>query len=610
MRITALLATSWMLASTGLAAGLAAEQPELFQNVRARPGVILSGPWQTIVDPYGSGFFDYRHRPRADGGFGANKKPGSTRDLIEYNFDTADRLKVPGDWNTQRPELMLYEGNLWYKRDFDYTLRSGRRLYLWFGAANRHAMVFLNGVKLGEHEGGFTPFQFEITKLVREKGNFIVVNVDDTRKPEAVPAMMTDWWNYGGLTREVRLVDVPETFVEDYSVQLEKGSQNRISGWVRLNGSNLQQPVTLRIPEAGIATTVTPDKTGLAAIAVTARLDLWSPENPKLYDIAIDTPSDRATDRIGFRTIEASGRNLLLNGKPLHLRGVSIHGEAPYRSGRVFSQGEARTLLTWAKELNCNFVRLAHYPHDETTVRLADEMGLLVWSEIPVYWTIAWENADTLDNAEQQLTEMITRDKNRAAVVLWSVGNEAPESAPRLKFLGALADLAHKLDSTRLVTAALETSHITPTTIAINDPLSRYLDVVSCNEYIGWYDGPPEKIDTIEWRIEFDKPFVISEFGADGQAGRHGDKGTIWTEEYQADVYQRQINMFKRIPFLSGTIAWVLVDFRSPRRPLAGIQDFFNRKGLYSDRGERKAAFDILRDYYQSLRSATPPSTQ
>jgi beta-glucuronidase len=606
MRITIFLAAGAMLASVELAA----QQPELIQNVRARAGATLSGSWQTIIDPYDSGYLDHLGRPQANGGFGANKKPASSRDLIEYNFDASPRLRVPGDWNTQRPELMFYEGNLWYKRDFDYGLRPGRRLYLWLGAANRHAIVFLNGVKLGEHEGGFTPFQFEITKLVREKGNFVVVNVDDSRRPETVPAMMTDWWNYGGLTREVRLVDLPETFVEDYSVQLEKGSQNRISGWVRLSGSNLQQPVTLRIPEAGIATTVTPDRTGLAAIAVTARLDLWSPENPKLYDVAIDTSSDRVTDRIGFRSIEASGRNLLLNGKPLHLRGASIHGEAPFRSGRLFSEAEGRTLLRWAKELNCNFVRLAHYPHDEAMVRLADEMGLLVWSEIPVYWTITWENPDTLHNAEQQLTEVITRDKNRAAVILWSVGNETPESPPRLKFLGALAELAHKLDSTRLVTAALQTSYIGPTTITINDPLSQYLDVVSCNEYVGWYDGPPEKIDTIEWRTESDKPFVISEFGADGQAGRHGDKGTIWTEEFQADVYQRQVKMFQRIPSLSGTIAWVLVDFRSPRRPLADIQDFFNRKGLYSDRGERKAAFDVLRDYYESLSSATPPSSK
>jgi beta-glucuronidase len=497
--------------------------------------------------------------------------------------------------------LLFYEGSIWYKKDFDYARQPGRRVFVWFGAANYRAMVFLNGTKLGEHVGGFTPFQFEITGLVRDKGNFLIVKVDNQRQREAVPTLMTDWWNYGGLTRDVRLVDVPETFVEDYSVQLQKASQTRIAAWVRLNGPRKQQHVTVTIPEAGVSQEILTDPDGYAKLTVDARLTLWSPETPKLYEVAIATETDRVAERIGFRSIEASGRTLLLNGRPLHLRGVSVHAEAPIRSGRVFSESDAATLLQWAKDLGCNFVRLPHYPHDEAMTRLADRMGLLVWAEIPVYWTIAWESPETLLNAKRQLTEMIARDKNRSSVILWSVANETPPSEPRLQFLSALAGLAHELDSTRLVTAALETHHIDPNTIMVDDPLGRYLDVVSCNEYIGWYDGPPGKIDRTEWKTAYDKPFLISEFGADAQAGRHGDSGAVWTEEFQADFYRRQIAMFQRVPFLSGTIAWALVDFRSPRRPLAGIQDFFNRKGLYSDRGERKAAFFILRDYYRSL---------
>lgn len=579
----------------------AAPNVQLIQNVAGRGGASLSGAWQIVIDPYNAGYIDYRGRPYADGGLGANKKPKSKSEFVEYSFEDAAHLQVPGDWNTQRPDLMLYEGSIWYKRDFDYPLRPGRRLFVWFGAANYHAVVFLNGVKLGEHYGGFTPFQFEITDRVRDKGNFLIVKVDDERRRDAVPALMTDWWNYGGLTRDVRLIDVPDTFVEDYAVQLEKGSRTRVAGWVRLNGPRRQQTVTVRIAEAGIAKTVTTDASGSASIAFDAPLSLWAPEHPKLYDVAIETESDRVTDRIGFRSIEASGREILLNGKPVHLRGASIHGEAPFRSGRVFSEADARTLLDWAKETGCNFVRLPHYPHDEVMTRLADEMGLLVWSEIPVYWAIDWNNPDTFASAEQQLAEMITRDKNRASIILWSVANETPVIEPRLKFIGGLAEIARHLDPTRLVTAALETHYTDPRTILVNDPLGKYMDVVSCNEYIGWYDGSPEKIDGIEWKTAYDKPFLISEFGAEAQAGRHGDAGTAWTEERQADIYRRQVAMFKRIPFLGGTIAWALVDFRSPRRPLASIQDFFNRKGLYSDRGQRKQAFYILRDYYQSL---------
>ena len=213
---------------------------ELIQSTAARHGISLNGPWRAIVDPYESGYYDYRYKPQADGGFGANKKPQSKSDLIEYDFDTADRLQVPGDWNTQRPDLMLYEGTVWYKRDFDCPVPPGHRIFVWFGAANYRAMVFLNGAKVGEHEGGFTPFQFEITGKVRDKGNVVIVKVDDQRKQDFIPTVMTDWWNYGGLTRSVRVIDVPGTFVQDYSIQLEKGSQTHVAGWVRLNGAGPQ----------------------------------------------------------------------------------------------------------------------------------------------------------------------------------------------------------------------------------------------------------------------------------------------------------------------------------------------------------------------------------
>jgi len=596
-----LAAVGWLVSASS-----AAEQPALIQNVPGRQTIDLCGPWRAIVDPYEAGYLDHRYRPYADGGMGANKKPKSPGEIVEYDFDAAGELLVPGDWNTQRPELLFYEGSIWYKKDFDYTRKPGRRQFVWFGAANYRAMVFLNGTKLGEHVGGFTPFQFEITNLVRDKGNFLIVKVDNQRQREAVPALMTDWWNYGGLTRDVRLVEVPETFVEDYSVQLQKGSQSRIAAWVRLNGPRKQQRVTVKIPEAGVSQVVVADPGGYAQLTLDAHLALWSPESPKLYEIAIETETDRVAERIGFRSIETSGRTILLNGRPLHLRGVSIQAEAPIHAGRVFSEADATTLLQWAKDLGCNFVRLPHFPHDEAMTRLADQMGLLVWSEIPVYWVIAWESPESLRNARQQLAEMIARDKNRSSVIFWSVANETPQSEPRLRFLAALAAAAHELDATRLVTAALETHRIDTNTIMVDDPLGQFLDVISCNEYIGWYDGPPQKIDGAVWKTTYEKPFLISEFGADAQAGRHGDSGAAWTEEFQADVYRRQVAMFQRIPFLSGTIAWVLMDFRSPRRPLAGIQDFFNRKGLYSDRGERKAAFYVLRDYYRMVATGGP----
>jgi beta-glucuronidase len=577
-----------------------AQQIGLIANTEGRKTVSLDGQWQTIVDPYESGYYNYRYQP-SDNGYFKNTKPKSKTELIEYDFDSSATLNVPGDWNTQSDQLFFYEGTVWYKKSFDYQRQPNTRLFVYFGAANYVADVYLNGEKLGQHEGGFTPFNFEITKLVRDTANFLVVKVDNKRRRDAVPTLMTDWWNYGGLTREVRLIETPATFIHDYLVQLQKGSRQGVSGWVRLAGEKLSQRITVRIPEAGISKTFTTDSSGLAAIDFNADLKLWSPENPKLYDVSIEAETDRVRDQIGFRSIETRGTDILLNGRPIFLRGICIHEEAPLRGGRAYSREDAQTLLGWAKELGANFVRLAHYPHNEFMIREADRMGILVWSEIPVYWTIQWENPATLENARNQLGEMITRDKNRAAVVIWSVANETPLSDARLAFLKNLISHARSLDSTRLMSAAMERHYLNETTQMIDDPLGEYLDVLGCNEYVGWYDGLPEKADRLEWRSKYQKPLVMSEFGGDALYGHHGDALTRWTEEYQESIYQHQIAMLKKIPFLRGTSPWILTDFRSPRRPLPKIQDYWNRKGLISSRGEKKKAFYVLQQWYKEF---------
>jgi beta-glucuronidase len=512
-------------------------------------------------------------------------------------------LSVPGDWNSQREALLFYEGMVWYRRTFDYRREPDARLFVYFGAANYAATVYLNGTKVGAHEGGFTPFCFEITDAVRETANSLVVSVDSTRRKDAVPTLKTDWWNYGGLTRSVLLVETPRVFVRDYFLQLARGSERgeRVAGWVRLDGARAPRRVTVRIPEAGIEKTVDTDAGGYAEVAFDARLTPWSPENPKLYDVTVSSGDDTVRDAIGFRTVETRGTEILLNGKSIFLRGICIHEEAPVRPGRAWSAEDARTTLGWAKELGCNFVRLAHYPHNEAMIREADRMGLLVWSEIPVYWSVEWESPHAFASARQQLEEMIARDRNRAAVALWSIGNETPQSEARLRFMRALAERTRALDPTRLVTAAIFANGVTPTMRRLEDPLSQYLDVLGCNEYIGWYEGLPEKADTMEWSSAYDKPLVMSELGAEALYGLHGDALTRWSEEFQASFYEHQVKMLRRIPFLRGTSPWLLKDFRSPRRQLPRIQDFYNRKGLVSDRGERKMAFFVLQRYYREI---------
>ncbi|HLP15425.1 MAG TPA: glycoside hydrolase family 2 TIM barrel-domain containing protein, partial [Bacteroidota bacterium] len=571
-------------------------------NSESRAGQSLNGRWNAIIDPYENGYYDYRYEPLRNGYF-KNAKPATKSDLVEYDFDAAAVLHVPGDWNTQRENLFFYEGTVWYKKSFDYALAHNRRLFLHFGGANYDAKTYLNGDKLGEHRGGFTPFEYEITQRVKPDGNFIVVKVDNRRLREGVPTVNTDWWNYGGLTREVRLIDVPETFIRDYSIALSKGSLSELELSVKLDGHAQKQRLRFEIQETGLTKQFSTNDTGYASLRIAASgLELWSPEHPKLYRIRIMSETDTISDEMGFRQIETRKSEVLLNGKPVFLRGISIHEEAPLRSGRATGIEDSRTLLQWAKELGCNYVRLAHYPHNETMAREAERLGLMVWAEIPVYWTILWDNPDTYANAEQQLCDMISRDKNRASIIIWSVANETPRSDARLAFLNKLITQARHMDQTRLISAATELTQ-TGDKILLDDPLCASLDVIGANEYIGWYSGKPEDCRKKAWSTNFDKPLVISEFGASAVIGRHGAPDERWTEEYQANVYTEQLGMLRKITFLRGMSPWILVDFRSPRRPLAGVQDYYNRKGLISNTGERKEAFYILQRFYDEMQS-------
>ncbi|MHC4912886.1 MAG: glycoside hydrolase family 2 protein [Planctomycetota bacterium] len=572
------------------------QKPELITNIDARVTISLNGQWPAIIDPMGRGDKHKYYR---------NRKPKNKSELIEYDFDTTETLHVPGDWNSQQQHMMFYEGNIWYRKSFDYQVKKNKRVFVYFGAANYEAAVWLNGKELGTHEGGFTPFNFEITDKVRPGNNFLVVKVNNERRAERIPTLDYDWWNYGGLTRRVMLVELPETFIQDCFIQLRKDSQQDISGWVKLNGPKLQQKITIEIPEAGIKKTFTADKHGVAEVNFGADLMLWSPETPKLYEVTISAENDAVKDLIGFRTIETKGADILLNGEPVFLRGVSIHEEAPYRGGRAYSEDDGRTLLGWARELNCNFVRLAHYPHNEHIVRLADQMGFLVWAEVPLWQRIQWENQATLDNAKSQLAELIIRDKNRAAVILWSIANETWVSEARTSFLKELINLARSLDTTRLTTLAMHGFDSKKEDILIDDPLGEQIDVLGCNEYIGWY-GPdlPESADSKTWSSIYDKPLIISEFGAGALYGYRGDPLTRWTEDYQENLYNHQISMLRKITFLRGTTPWILMDFRSPRRPLDRIQDFWNRKGLVSNGGQKKRAFYVLQKFYEQLKQS------
>jgi len=577
-----------------------AMQSNDLQNVLNRDRIILDGVWDVIVDPLENGYYNHRWNPREDGYF-QNDKMEKPSDLIEYDFDSDLQLNVPGDWNTQEEKLYYYEGTIWYKREFDYKPKTmGENLFLYFGAVNYDAIVYLNGKKLGQHIGGFTPFQFDVTGKVKSEKNWIVVKVDNKRKREAIPTINTDWWNYGGITRSVYLIQTPKEFIRDYTIKLSKESDKKIDIKVELNDASLTGNVEVNIPELKISKKISVTN-GKGSLTLSAKPKLWSPSNPKLYEVTFSYNFDTIKDQIGFRRVETKGTKILLNGKEIFLKGISIHEESPFKTGRVTTLEECRTLLNWALEMGCNFVRLAHYPHNEFMVREAEKLGLIVWSEIPVYWTVLFDNEGTYQNAENQLVEMIHRDKNRANIVMWSIANETPEGDARLQFLKKLSEKVRSLDKTRLVTAALDTHSKKDGLSFIEDDLGKYVDVIGINSYCGWYSKAPNECMDIKWGSDYDKPVIVSEFGAGALQGLHGTEFERWTEEYQAAVYRNNIAMLKNMSFLAGTSPWILMDFRSHRRHLRRIQRDFNRKGLISEQGVKKQAFFILQEYYNSI---------
>ena len=598
-----------------VSAGVAEAQsaPTLLVDIDHRAAVTLDGDWHYIVDPYFGGMYSFHREIKKDGyfldldGSQANGRP------VEYSFAKSPILKVPGDWNTQTDRLYYYEGPLWYERKFQAAPTPGTRVFFHVGAANYRAKLWVNGQHICDHEGGFTPFDCEVTSVLKAGENSAVINVDNTRLDDGVPTLNTDWWNYGGLTRDVSLVTVPETFIDDYDLHLSRKDHKTIEGYVHLDHATPGTSVQLTIPELKVSVDAKTDADGRVAVsAVPVALQPWAPETPTLYKVVMNSGADTLTDEMGFRTVEVDGTKILLNGKPIFLHGICIHAEAPYRTGRAYSEEDVTTLLGWAKDLGANFVRLAHYPHDQRMTRAADRMGILVWSEIPTYWALHFDDPAVLAKAEQQLHEEQRRDRDKASIILWSVANETPNTPSRTRFLTTLANSAREYDPTRLVTAALlvrneghsdtgerEAKPGEPNVKIIDDPLGRALDVIGANEYIGWYEKTPEDAASTRWKIAYDKPLIMSEFGGDARAGLHGSDHERWTEEFQANIFRNQLIMLNTIPQLRGMSPWLLMDFRSPVRVLPGVQDDFNRKGLIAPDGTKKQAFFILQKAYK-----------
>lgn len=562
--------------------------------IGGRSVVSLNGDWRLTLDLFDEGlrqkWFELDETP-----------PSQWAVPRDYEIDAGEKVSVPSCWNVLKPEWTYFEGSGWYTRHFDWEMGpTGERVHLNIGAANYAALVFVNGVYVGGHQGGSTPFCLDVTTHLRAGQNRLQIIVENRRSPLRVPMHHIDWFNYGGLYRDVSLMRLPATHIRRASAYLTADGAS-IAFRVDLT-EEVDTKARIVVADLGIDTEIDVQR-GNGHGRVPFSGQHWSPETPVCYDVSFHAGADIYRERIGFRTITTRGTDILLNGRKILLKGVCAH-EDDLHLGKVSTEDDVRRRFRHVKELGANFVRLAHYPHHEHVAQIADELGILLWSEIPVYWAIAFDNADTLDDARNQLCELIARDINRASIILWGVGNENADTDARLAFMSDLATVARRLDPTRLVGAACL---INRETFTIEDRLAEHLDVIGLNEYFGWYEPDFSGLDRLLANSSPDKPVIVSETGADAKPGFRAAGRVLFSEEWQSEFYRQQITRLYRTPYVAGVAAWLLYDFRTERRQ-TGFQRGWNRKGLIAeDKATKKLAFGTLAALFDD-QSATQPS--
>ena len=549
----------------------------------------LNGTWTFTIDRFDTGLRQHWYRD-------CHKPIEGRTSPWDYDVENGETIQVPSCWNFAKPEYFHYEGSAWFGRKFSYKEKSeGERTILRIGAAHYDTKVFLNGEILGNHLGGSTPFFVELSDHLQDE-NWLFLCINNERTLDRVPMRHCDWFNYGGVFRDIDLLTLPEVFIKDLFVHLiPDGSYKKIQLDVLLS-DQVSGSATVDMPELGIESEV-PIQGGRGSITLEARPELWSPDNPRLYDVRLRFDGDHIEDRIGFRETRTEGQTIFLNGEPIKLRGICAH-EDDRDLGRVTSDADIRRRFAHAKELGANFMRLAHYPHHERAAEIADEIGLLLWEEIPVYWSIAFDNPDTFDDADNQLREMILRDRNRASVITWGVGNENADTDDRLEFMRKLTVSARDLDPSRLIAAACL---VNPKAKKVEDRLAAHLDLVGINEYYGWYETNIEDLADIGRNYDLDRPLIITETGADAPAGRRSNRQDLFSEDQMLACYQDQFKTITEIEAIKGFCPWILYDFRTERRKNS-FQQGYNLKGLIdADKETKKLAFDALKQFYANV---------
>ncbi len=552
-----------------------------------------------------------------------------------FNGLTGSRpIAVPGSWNEEYEDLFNYLGLAWYlKRTYVPSSWQGQRIFIRVGSANYYGTVYVNGERVGVHEGGHLPFAFEITNLVEwDAENVIAISVENELKPTRVPSgnMATglnrfasfprttfDFFPFAGIHRPVVLYSLPQTYIDDITVVTEiDGADGIVRVTTRLSEPLAAQGIVTLTGGGEPVQAHLSFQDGVAEAALRVpNARFWSDKDPYLYDLTIATDSDRYTLQVGIRTIAVHGSQLLLNGQPVQLNGFGRHEDFP-ASGKGLNLPlmiKDYALMRWT---GANSYRTSHYPYSDEEMQLADREGFLIIDEIPAV-SLQFDTdeniAERLRICLQQIEELIARDKNHPSVVLWCVANEPmprnfgigaigglkeqdPSEAMGKTFLEALLRRARELDPTRLVTLVT----------VMGSPRSwmEQCDVICMNRYWGWYalGGELDKaraaleqeLDEV-WE-QFHRPIIMTEFGADTMAGMHGHPNVMWTEEYQADVIRMHLEVAAARHFIAGMQVWNFADF-------AAVQSIMrvgglNMKGVFTRTRAPKMAAHVLREFW------------
>lgn len=531
-----------------------------------------------------------------------------------------------------------YTGDFWYETEF-YVPAGGwdGDLFVRFGSLTHRAVVYVNGQEVGRHEGGFLPVPVRVTDAVRKNGaNTLSVRLNNEVNETSLPCGAVkvredgtklakpyfDFFNYSGIQRSVYLVAVPRESVQDYSVSYElRGADAKVSYQTETNG---ECPVRVRLLDAQGKTVAASDGASGVMEVKTARL--WNVRAPYLYTIEIeivdgDAVLDNYIDRIGIRTVEIRDARILINGKPVYLKGYGKHEDFEV-IGRAFNAGVMKRDFECMKWSNANCFRTSHYPYDEEWYRFADEEGFLIIDEAPAVgmmrstrnfvaagsgvYTHFFEGPTVpalKENHLRTVEEMVKRDKNHPSVFAWSLFNE-PETTSEFAetYFSDIFAAARELDpQKRPLTGAFE-KNSKPELCKVY-PLC---DFLCLNRYYGWYisGGEPEEAE-VQFRDEMNRwqakdlnvPFVFTEFGTDTMASEHKLPSVMWSQEYQDEYLEMNFRVFDSYDFIQGELVWNFADFQTSE----GIfRVNGNRKGVFTRTRQPKSAAFVLKKRWET----------